>query len=186
MMHSGPSLALWEWAVLICMEKTVQSPPLISLVCSPLLYKNLCLHWDMEMGYVTWIPHLWGDGICGTSPPSSRWLTPKNKPLSFTSAPASQMLAFIAADNQTCFQLQEYTFKSDFQYFFKLYFIDYAITVVLIFPLSPLPPSTPIPSGISPPLFMSMGHVYKFFGCSISYTVLYIPIAILQLPICTS
>ena len=32
---------------------------------------------------------------------------------------------------------------------------------------------------IPPPLFMSMGHAYMFFGYSISYTVLYIPTAIL-------
>ena len=61
-----------------------------------------------------------------------------------------------------------------------LYFIDYAITVVLIFPLCPPPPSTPPqPHAIPTPLFMSMGHAYKFFGYSISSTVLYIPMAIL-------
>ena len=50
----------------------------------------------------------------------------------------------------------------NFQNFLKLYFINYAITVVLIFP--PLHPSTqqpPHPQAIPPPLFMSMGHVYK-------------------------
>ena len=57
---------------------------------------------------------------------------------------------------------------------FKLYFTDYTITVVPTFP--PLLSSTQQPS---PQLFMSMGHVYKFFGYSISYTVLYIPMAIL-------
>ena len=31
--------------------------------------------------------------------------------------------------------------------FLKIYFIDYAITVVPIFPLCPSPPSTPTPSG---------------------------------------
>ena len=53
-------------------------------------------------------------------------------------------------------------------------YFDYAITVVSIYP--PLPFSTqqhPLPQAILSPLFVSMGHVYKFFGYSISYTVLY-------------
>ena len=65
-------------------------------------------------------------------------------------------------------------------FFFKLYFIDYAITVILIFsPLAPLPPAPPTSSG-NPPhhsLFTFMGHACKFFGYSISYTVLYIHMA---------
>ena len=40
------------------------------------------------------------------------------------------------------------------------------------------PPST-TPQGIPTSLFMFMDHVCKFFGSSISYTVLYIPMAIL-------
>ena len=47
---------------------------------------------------------------------------------------------------------------------------------------SPLPPSTqhhPLPQAIPLPLFMSTGHAYKFFGYSISSTVLYITMAIL-------
>ena len=40
--------------------------------------------------------------------------------------------------------------------FLKLYFIDYAITVVLIFPPAPLHPAPPLPQAIPPPLFMSM------------------------------
>ena len=43
-----------------------------------------------------------------------------------------------------------------------------------------------LPQVIPTPLFMSMCHVYTFFGYSISCTVLYIPMAILYLPICTS
>ena len=43
---------------------------------------------------------------------------------------------------------------------------------------SPLQPPTQH-QAIPPPLFMSMGHRYKFFGYSASYTVLYIPMAIL-------
>ena len=49
------------------------------------------------------------------------------------------------------------------------------------------PPSTEhpqLPSVIPPPLFMSLGHAYKLFGNSISYTVLNMPLPILQLPIC--
>ena len=63
-------------------------------------------------------------------------------------------------------------FSLGFLLTFKKYFIDQAITVVPIFP----PPSTsPTASGNPAPLFMSMGRVYKF----ISYTVLYLPMAIL-------
>ena len=54
--------------------------------------------------------------------------------------------------------------------------MDCAITVVLIFP--PLPPFIqyhPLPQAIPTPLFIFMGHACKFFGYSISYTVLYIP-----------
>ena len=51
--------------------------------------------------------------------------------------------------------------------FSKLYFIDYTITVFLMFPplLSSMQHPT-LPQAISPPLFMSMGHAYKFFGYS--------------------
>ena len=68
--------------------------------------------------------------------------------------------------------------KNDFILFLKLYFIDYAIRVALIFP--PLPPlhSTPSLWQSPPPLFMSMGHMYKFFVYTTYYTVLYIPMAI--------
>ena len=54
--------------------------------------------------------------------------------------------------------------------------------------LNPLT-SSPIPlhpQAKPTPLSMTMGHAYVFFGYSISYTVLYIPMAILELPICTS
>ena len=51
-----------------------------------------------------------------------------------------------------------------FYLFFKLHFIDYAITVVLIFP--PLPRSThhPTLSGHLHIIVISLGHVYNFFG----------------------
>ena len=69
--------------------------------------------------------------------------------------------------------------------FFKLYFIVYAITVVPIFsPLSPStrhpsPQTTPTLSGNPHTIVHVVGHGYKFFGFSISYTVLYTPMAIL-------
>ena len=46
----------------------------------------------------------------------------------------------------------------------------------------PLPTSTqhPLhPQATPTPLFMSMGHAYRFFDYSISCTVIYIPMAIL-------
>ena len=72
-----------------------------------------------------------------------------------------------------------YIYVCVYIYNFKLYFIDYAVKVVTIFSLSPLYPALPLPQAIPPPLFMSMGHVCKFLGSPISYTVLYIPMAIL-------
>ena len=63
--------------------------------------------------------------------------------------------------------------------FLKLYFIDYAITVVLIFPLLlACTQDPPLPWTIPPPLCMSMGDACKFFGYSISYSVVHIPMAI--------
>ena len=66
--------------------------------------------------------------------------------------------------------------------FFPIYFIDYAITVVLFSLLySPLP-CTPPPTCIPPLQFMSMGHTYKFLGFYISYTILNLPLSIFYLP----
>ena len=73
--------------------------------------------------------------------------------------------------------------------FFSIYFIDYALTVV---PISPLGPPLPITPSVSsnPPTLSSclwvMGHPCKFFGFSIFYIVLNIPLSILYLPVCTS
>ena len=39
------------------------------------------------------------------------------------------------------------------------------------FSLCPLHPAPPLPQAIPPPLFLSMGHVYEFFGCSVSCPV---------------
>ena len=69
-----------------------------------------------------------------------------------------------------------------FYFFFKIYFIDYASTVV------PFPPDHSTPSGTRPPSyipplqFMSMGYTYKFFGSYISYTILTLPLSIFYLP----
>ena len=72
-------------------------------------------------------------------------------------------------------------------YFFKLYFIDYAITIVLISPLGLTSIQHPLlPQAILPTFVHVHGHAYKFLGYSISYTGLYIPMATLQLPIRTS
>ena len=45
--------------------------------------------------------------------------------------------------------------------------------------LCPVTPSSPA----FPAYFMSMDHTYKFFGFSISYTILNLPLSILYLPI---
>ena len=62
-------------------------------------------------------------------------------------------------------------------FFKKICFVDYVITVVLIFPPLPslclLPPFPP--AILPPPPFMFMGHACKFLGFSISYTILNIP-----------
>ena len=52
-----------------------------------------------------------------------------------------------------------------------------------IFLLSPSPPFIPHSVQPSPPQFMSMGQAWKFFGYSISYTILNLPLSILCLPI---
>ena len=63
--------------------------------------------------------------------------------------------------------------------------MDYAITVFSLF--SPF--YSPLPCTLhsyqhSLNLFMSMGHTYKFFGFSISHTILNLSLSILYLPIC--
>ena len=67
----------------------------------------------------------------------------------------------------------------------KIYtFIDYVITVVPFFPpLYPPLPYTPSPHQHPCPTtpFVPMGHTYKFFNYSISYTILNLPLSILYL-----
>ena len=58
--------------------------------------------------------------------------------------------------------------------FFKVYFNDFAIIVILSFFLPFIPPDqvTPFPPALPPLLLMAMCRTYKFFGFSISYTIL--------------
>ena len=71
--------------------------------------------------------------------------------------------------------------RSQFGFLFSFCILKIILLIMLLelswfFPLWPPPPSTlQLPQAISPPLFTSKGHVYKFSGYSISCTVLYIP-----------
>ena len=70
------------------------------------------------------------------------------------------------------------------------YFFKYISLIMLLLlsqfpPFVPLHPVSPFPSSNPHLQFMSMGHIYKFFGSSISYTVPNIPMSILYSPICT-
>ena len=67
----------------------------------------------------------------------------------------------------------------DFPIFFKLYFLIMLLQLSQFYPFAPSTKRPPLPQAFPTQLFMSMGHGYKFFGYSISYTVLYIPTAIL-------
>ena len=63
---------------------------------------------------------------------------------------------------------------------FLIIFYWLCITVVPIFPHFPTSSHlTPTPSGDPHTIIQVHGHVNKFFGYSIFYTVLYIPMAIL-------
>ena len=85
----------------------------------------------------------------------------------------------------TCYFL----FLFPFFKFFKVYLIDYAVTIVPFFP-SHLFPSAQHPLSLqhsptlvhSTTLVHSMGLTYKFFGFYISYIILNLPLSILYLP----
>ena len=68
-------------------------------------------------------------------------------------------------------------------------FLKYILLIVLLqlsqffSPLYPLHPELPFLKHPPPHQFMSMSHTYKFFGFSISYTILNLPLSILCLPI---
>ena len=51
------------------------------------------------------------------------------------------------------------------------------------FPFAPFCLVPPFSSAISPPWFMSVGHACKFFGFSLTYTILNLPLSILFLQI---
>ena len=89
------------------LRELFQPPSLISFFCSPLPpCKNPCLHWEVEMGFVTW------------APPSSqemdfeKWIPrlPGCHHLKINHFPLHQHLplekAFIAAGSWNCFHLQ--------------------------------------------------------------------------------
>ena len=59
-------------------------------------------------------------------------------------------------------------------FFYITFYWLYYYSCPNFFPFAPHP-APPTPSGNSPPLFMSMGHAYKFFAFSIFYTVLTSP-----------
>ena len=67
--------------------------------------------------------------------------------------------------------------------------MKYILLIMLLqlfqFSLCPPPPGTPFPPVISPPptYLTSMACACKFFGFSVSYTVLNLPLSILYLPI---
>ena len=67
----------------------------------------------------------------------------------------------------------------------SFFYYYYILSVMLLQLFWSLPLCRPPPSAlyslrtISPPLCLSMGLMYKFFGYFISYTILYIPMAIL-------
>ena len=77
-----------------CRELFNPLPCCLSFVPLPFLIKISASTELGNLGFVTWVPHLPGG-----------WHL-KIKPLSFISAPASWVLAFVAAGSWTCFRLQ--------------------------------------------------------------------------------
>ena len=70
-----------------------------------------------------------------------------------------------------------------FVFLFFMYLLIMLLQLAHLSPLySPLPCSPPH-TIIPPPQFMSMGHTYKFFGVTISYTILNFPLTIFYLPL---
>ena len=78
-------------------------------------------------------------------------------------------------------------FNNFFLFLLLFNFLNYILLIMLLHlsqfcPIcspSPSAPNSQLPHAIPTTLVMSMGHAYKFFGYFISYTVLYIPMAIL-------
>ena len=67
-------------------------------------------------------------------------------------------------------------------YFFIFYWLCYYSCPILFSPLFPSTLHHPSHQHSPPPQFMSMGHTYKFFGFSISYTIFNLLLSILYLP----
>ena len=68
-------------------------------------------------------------------------------------------------------------------FIFKIYFIDYAITVVPFLPLFPSALHNPSYPHSLPLLVPVQGsYIYKFFGFYISYTILNLPLSTFYLP----
>ena len=83
--------------------------------------------------------------------------------------PTTKTYSFLYYQSQHCILGQFASFSLIVFYWLCYYYC-------LNFP--PLPPFIqyhPLPQAIPTPLFIFMGHACKFFGYSISYTVLYIP-----------
>ena len=79
----------------------------------------------------------------------------------------------------------------------RLFFLKYILLIVLLqlsqffYPLYSPHHCTPLPQAFPLSQFMSLGRTYKFFGFSISYTILNLLLSILWLPVlplipCTS
>ena len=68
--------------------------------------------------------------------------------------------------------------------FFKKYILLVMLSQLSHFsPFIPLCPATPLPSAFPPtPQFNSIGCKYKFFGFSVSYTILNLPLSLFYLP----
>ena len=65
--------------------------------------------------------------------------------------------------------------------FLCFYFLNYILLIMVLklshffLPFIPPCPAPPFHQHTPPPQFMSTGHAYKFFGFSISYTILNLP-----------
>ena len=71
--------------------------------------------------------------------------------------------------------------STEFLYFYIFYRLCYYSCLIFFSPLFPSAPYHP-PTIIPPPYVMSVGCTYKFFGFSISPTILNLPLCILYLP----
>ena len=119
-------------------------------------------------------------------------ISPKTKTLDFFLIWPLKRLDFRFCQWQKMIQIKlpSETCKNDRQnsLFFHVFIFKYILLIMLLqlsHFFSPLSPSAmyPAPSSIHHPYFMSMGHIYEFFGFSISYTLLNLLLSSLYLPI---